>query len=181
MTIQAWSFDLHWGSLESTIFLQLQFPWPISRDCSGEVISTKATRGRFGQNILFQSLRIFVSRTKSLYWLISGCMFSGIRNIQTLLILRMHNKARRIQNISYAKSQIISAVWNNNTESLFADNVGRENEFEVVIIKSSNPFDNGILTIPLRIPRRLLLCLATLLSVMKFSSIKLLHLQLRQR
>lgn len=42
--------------------------------------------------------------------------------------------------LSHAKSQIIPGVWNNNTERLFADDVGRKDGFEVVIMESSDPF-----------------------------------------
>lgn len=42
--------------------------------------------------------------------------------------------------LSHANSQVILGVWNNSTEMLFADGVGRKDGFEVVIMESSGPF-----------------------------------------
>ncbi|EIE82629.1 hypothetical protein G6F55_000995 [Rhizopus delemar] len=42
--------------------------------------------------------------------------------------------------LSHGKSQIIPGVWNNTTEKLFADGVGRQDGFEIVIMESSGPF-----------------------------------------
>ncbi|KAG1173614.1 hypothetical protein G6F46_004492 [Rhizopus delemar] len=42
--------------------------------------------------------------------------------------------------LSHANSQVIPRVWNNSTEMLFADGVGRKDAFEVVIMESSGPF-----------------------------------------
>lgn len=42
--------------------------------------------------------------------------------------------------LSHANSQVIPRVWNNSTEMLFADGIGRKDAFEVVIMESSGPF-----------------------------------------
>lgn len=42
--------------------------------------------------------------------------------------------------LSHANSQVIPGVWNNSTEKLFEDGVGRKDGFEVVIMESSGPF-----------------------------------------
>lgn len=41
--------------------------------------------------------------------------------------------------LSHSSSQMVPGVWNNTTEKLFADGIGRENGFEVIIMESSGP------------------------------------------
>ncbi|KAG2210573.1 hypothetical protein INT47_002515 [Mucor saturninus] len=41
--------------------------------------------------------------------------------------------------LSHSNSQMVPGVWNNTTEKLFADGIGRENGFEVIIMESSGP------------------------------------------
>ncbi|KAG2191728.1 hypothetical protein INT47_004167 [Mucor saturninus] len=42
--------------------------------------------------------------------------------------------------MSHKKSQVIPGVWNNTTEKLFSDGVGRKDGFEVIIMESSGPY-----------------------------------------
>lgn len=42
--------------------------------------------------------------------------------------------------LSHKKSQVIPGVWNNTTEKLFSDGVGRKDGFEVIIMESSGPY-----------------------------------------
>lgn len=42
--------------------------------------------------------------------------------------------------LSHNKSQIIPGVWNNTTEKLFSDGVGRKDGFEVIVMESSGPY-----------------------------------------
>lgn len=35
---------------------------------------------------------------------------------------------------------MVPGVWNNTAEKLFADGIGRENGFEVIIVESSGPY-----------------------------------------
>lgn len=60
-----------------------------------------------------------------------------VYNILTLFILRIRCESLVL---SHGKSQIIPGVWNNTTEKLFADGVGRQDGFEIVIMESSGPF-----------------------------------------
>ncbi|KAG0779055.1 hypothetical protein G6F22_010859 [Rhizopus arrhizus] len=42
--------------------------------------------------------------------------------------------------LSHSSSQMVPGVWNNTAEKLFADGIGRENGFEVIIVESSGPY-----------------------------------------
>ena len=42
--------------------------------------------------------------------------------------------------LSHNKSQVITGVWNNTTEKLFSDGVGRKDGFEVIVMESSGPY-----------------------------------------
>lgn len=60
-----------------------------------------------------------------------------VYNILTLFILRIRCESLVL---SHGIRQIIFGVSNNTTEKLFADGVGRKDDFEIVIMESSGPF-----------------------------------------
>ncbi|CAO3620910.1 unnamed protein product [Mucor hiemalis] len=41
--------------------------------------------------------------------------------------------------LSYSNSQMVPGVWNNTTQKLFADGIGREHGIEITIMESSGP------------------------------------------